>query len=443
VNKLVLRNGRLIDGTGEMPRDDWGILVEGARISAVAPSASLPAEAGAEVIDVQGMTIMPGLIDAHTHLTYHAEEQSRMLQQMTETIEMNTIRAVLNAKQILDTGCTAIGDGGSRGNIATAIRDAVAKQLIPGPKVVAAGQIISGTAGLVDYTTPWGKLHDETLLGVVVDGPAEVRETVREQVRSGVDWVKVSASGGPTRLRPWIPATTQDLEYDELLSAVQEAAKFGKNVHAHAHDTNGLKDAVRAGVISLHSGEYVDDEGLELMRERGCVFVPTIAWLHFSVDESYMRDFTRSVKLSDQQIANCVASCRDAYEHCREAIQNAYRMGVPLGIGSDAAHTFPPFDLVREMEYFQDLGIPPLQIITCATKVSAQAVGRADAWGTLEPGKAADVLVVAGDPAEDIRILRDKSRIVVIIQDGRVIKQTAHGPSAVKAQPVASIPQRA
>jgi len=431
VDRLVLINGRLIDGTGEKPRDGWGILVEGTRISVVAPTSSLPAESAAKVVDVQGMTIMPGLIDAHTHLTYHAKEQSRMMQQMTETIELNTVRAALNAKQILETGCTAIGDGGTRSNIATAIRDAVAEGIIPGPKVIAAGQIISGSGGLADYWTPWGELHNETLLGVAVDGPDAVRATVRQQIRSGVDWVKVSASGVPAY--PWIPATTQDLEFDELQSAVQEAAKFGKKVHAHAHDTNGLKDAVRAGVISLHSGEYVDDEGLELMRERGCVLVPTIAWLHFRAEEGYMRDFTRSVKLSDEQIAHYVSDCQDAYETCREAIKKAYRMGVPLGVGSDAAHTFPPFDLVREMEYFQDLGIPGSHIISCATKLSAQAVGMAAKWGTLEPGKAADVIVVAGDPAEDVSVLRDKSRVVMILQDGRLIKQAV--PAASRAAP--------
>jgi imidazolonepropionase-like amidohydrolase len=197
-----------------------------------------------------------------------------MLQQMTESIEMNTVRAVTNARNTLDTGCTAIGDGGTRRNIASAIRDAVSQGLMTGPKIVAAGQIISESGGLADQRVPWGTLEDDTLLGMAADGPEAVRATVRRQIRSGVDWVKVSASGVPAY--PWISARTQDLEYDEVLAAVEEAAKFGKNVHAHAHDRNGLNDAVRAGVISLHSGEYVDDQGLELMRDRGCVFVPMI-----------------------------------------------------------------------------------------------------------------------------------------------------------------------
>ena len=202
-------------------------------------------------------------------------------------------------------------------------------------------------------------------------------------------------------------------------------------MHAHAHDPRGVRDAVRAGVISVHSAEFVDDEGLELMKERGCVFVPTIAWLRFRVNEDYARQYTRAWSLGDAQISRFVGECREAWEAARDAIVRAFRVGTPTAIGSDGAHVFPPFDVVAEMEAFQDLGIPPLDIVTSATRLSAQAVGRGDAWGTIEAGKAADVLVVDGDPARDVRLLRDKSRIVLILQDGRIVKdrmmEVAHG----------------
>lgn len=193
-------------------------------------------------------------------------------------------------------------------------------------------------------------------------------------------------------------------------------------MHAHAHGAEAVKAAVRAGVISVHSAEFADDEALGLMKERGCVFVPTIRWLHFRVSEDYARQYTRAYRLGDAEIGRFVDECRQAYEACREAIVRAFAMGTPTAIGSDGAHVFPPFDIVREMEYFQELGIGPLEIIASATNVSARAVGRAEVWGTLAPGKAGDVLVVDGDPARDVRILRDKARIVMIVQDGRVMR---------------------
>ena len=418
--KCAIVNARLIDGTGEEPKDGWGLVIDGASIQTVEPAGSLRVPADAQVIDAAGLTLMPGLIDPHTHLSYHVSTYALNMREMTETLETNTIKATENARTILETGCTAIGDGACRGNIAVAIRDAVSQGLIPGPKVVAAGQMMCGSGGVVDHTYTWGYQENPAFFGTVVNSPQEVRTAVRKQMRQGVDMVKVSASGLPGD--PYMDGRTQDLSFEELEAAVKEAAKFGKRVHAHAHDAEGLKAAVRAGVISLHSGEYVDDEGLELMKERGCVFVPTISWLHFRVSEEYAREFTRAFKLSDQEIKWFVDECRDAYETCREAIVKAFRVGAPTAVGSDGAHVFPPYDVVLEMEYFQELGIPPLQIINAATQVAAQAIGRRDVWGTLEPGKAADILVVDGDPSKNVSVLRDKSNIVMMFQDGRVVK---------------------
>jgi imidazolonepropionase-like amidohydrolase len=420
VARLALLNGRLVDGTGRAPQDGWGLVVEGATIRSVGPPAALDVPRGATVVDVGGRTLMPGLIDAHTHLTYHRGEHALILQQLNETLEMNTLRAAENARLILETGCTAIGDGASRGNIAVAIRDAVHQGIIPGPKVVAAGQMLSGSGGIGDHTDTSGHHEHDTLLGTVVDGPQEVRAAVRRQIRRGVDWIKLTASGTPGNL--WIGGRTPDLEDAEIRAAVEEAAKFGKPVHAHAHGAEAVTAAVRAGVISVHSAEFADDPALALMKERGCVFVPTIGWLHFRVNEDYAREYTRAYRLGTAEISRFVAECEQAYEACRETIVRAFAIGTPTAIGSDGAHVFPPFDIVREMEYFQELGIAPLEIIASATSVSARAVGRAEVWGTLAAGKAADVLVVDGDPTRDVRVLRDKARIVMIIQDGRILK---------------------
>ena len=154
------------------------------------------------------------------------------------------------------------------------------------------------------------------------------------------------------------------------------------------------------------------------------MFVPTIAWLEFRTNESYAREYLRSFKPTDEQVQTFIDECRDAYEACREAIPMAYKLGTPMGLGSDAAHVFPPWDIAFEMEYYAELGVPPLDIITCATKMSAIAVARGEDWGTLEQGKAADLLVIDGDPSQDISILRDKERMPAIMVDGAFQKNT-------------------
>ena len=164
--------------------------------------------------------------------------------------------------------------------------------------------MLSGSGGVGDHTDAGGHHEHETLLGTVVDGPLAVRVAVRRQIRRGVDWIKLTASGTPGNL--WIGGRTPDLRYDEIRAAVEEAAKFGKPVHAHAHGADAVRDAVRAGVISIHSAEFVDDEGLALMKERECVFVPTIAWLHFRVSEDYAREYTRAYRPGAGQLRRFV-----------------------------------------------------------------------------------------------------------------------------------------
>jgi imidazolonepropionase-like amidohydrolase len=417
---LAFVNARVFDGTGAPVVEDAGVVVKDGRIHAVGPMSGLRLPDGTRVVDVAGRTVMPGLIDGHTHVTYHGGEYGLLLQQMNETLEFNAIMAAQNAATILETGCTAIGDGGCRGHIGVATRDAVARGVIEGPKIVAAGQMLCGSSGIQDHTAAWGYYDDTAFLGTVVNGPQEVRTAVRKQVRSGVDWVKVTASGTPGN--PWIGGRTQDLNLEEIRTAVEEAAKFGKRVHAHAHDPQGLREAVMAGVVSLHSGEFADEEGLHLMKEKGCVFLATIAWLDFRTNDDYVDRYLRAYEVTAAERQRFVDECAEAYEAAQQAILLAYRIGTPLGIGSDAAHVFPPYDLVHEMEYHQRLGVAPVDVLRAATLGSAEAVGRAAEWGSLEPGKDADLLVVDGRPDEDVVVLRDKDRIEVIMQDGRAVK---------------------
>ena len=422
---IALMGGRLIDGTGREPIEDAGVLIEDDILRAVGPMAGLRIPKNATKIDLDGRTVMPGLIDCHTHLTYHASQPDVWQLDFKESVELNTLHAARNAQAILEMGFTAIGDGGCRGFIGPAIRDAVALGLIPGPRVVAAGPILCGPAGLLDGTPPWMRIESDAALGTMVSGAGEVRRAVRRQIKGGVDWIKVAASG--VAGSPHSSAETEDLDGEEMRAAVREAAKFGKPVHAHAHSHAGIRAAVEAGVISLHSGEFAGEEELVLMRERGVIFSPTIAWLHarcLPVGGS-----APSARFLDQAWR--------AYAAAREALVLARELAVKVAIGTDAAHRFPHApDGVLEMEYFAALGYSPLEVITAATSASAAAIGRASELGSIEVGKKADLLVVDGDPASDISVLRDKRKIAHLFVGGREIALAAdRGPIGASFRP--------
>jgi imidazolonepropionase-like amidohydrolase len=251
-------------------------------------------------------------------------------------------------------------------------------------------------------------MESDQALGMTVNGADEVRGAVRAQVKGGVDWIKVSASG--VAGSRFAGAETEDLSAEEIVAAVSEARKYGKPVHAHAHSREGVRACVEAGVLSLHSGEFVDEETLILMREKGIIFSPTVAWLHARCLPGYV--------LAENPAF--VEEAWRAYAAARLAIVKARELGVKMAMGSDAAHRFHHVpDGVLELEYYQELGWPALEIITAATQTAAEAINRGDTLGTLAPGKRADILVVDGPVVEDIRVLRDKGNIKWMFQAGR------------------------
>jgi len=406
----ALLGGQLIDGTGREPIANAGVVIEDGVIAAAGPVPALRIGNGMRKLDLDGRTVMPGLIDCHTHLTYHASQPDVWQLDFKESVELNTLHAAANARAILEMGFTSIGDGGCRRFIAPAIRDAVRHGLIPGPRVVAAGPILCGPAGLLDGTPPWMRLESEAALGTTVSGVEEVRRAVRQQIKGGVDWIKVAASG--VAGSPHSSAEIEDLSVEEIGAAVREAARYGKPVHAHAHSRDGVRAAIEAGVLSLHSGEFAGDEELLMMRERGIVFSPTIAWLQARCLPGEGR--APSARFLDEAWR--------AFAAARDVLVRARELGIKVAIGTDAAHRFPHApDGVIEMEYFTALGYSPLETIAAATSVSAAAIGRGTEAGSIEAGKKADLLIVDGDPMRDLSLLRDKSRIAHLFLDGREI----------------------
>jgi imidazolonepropionase-like amidohydrolase len=433
---LLLRGGLLIDGSGAEPVRDQAVLISAGRIHSVGPLHRVRGTDDVEVVDVEGRAILPGLIDAHTHLTYHCERPDVWALEQKESLELNTFFAGRNAGWILGAGFTCIGDGGSRGFIGAAVRDAVRLALIPGPEVVAAGPIICGTAGLLDGAPAWAEQRNATSLGMTADGPEGVRSAVRRQVKGGVDWIKVAASG--VAGSPFSSAQTDDLGFDEIRAAVSEAAKYGKPVHAHAHSKNGILAAVRAGALSIHSAEYADEECLDAMAEKGTVFSPTIAWLHVRCMERFGAPRDAAFR----------QEAWDAFDKSRAMIAEARRRGLPIALGSDAAHRFPHVpSAVLEMEYLEALGYSPLEVIRAATCTAAAAIGRGAERGRIAPGQVADLLVVDGNPAEGVRVLRDPRNLWRTYVAGRRVdpaqarSELASRISAIDFEPRAWLPR--
>jgi imidazolonepropionase-like amidohydrolase len=408
---LLLRGGLLIDGSGDAPKRDHAVAIVDGCIRSVGPASTIGADADMEVVDVEGRTIMPGLIDAHTHVTYHEERPDVWALERQESVELNTLFAARNAERVLATGVTSIGDGGCRGFIGPAVRDAIRLGLVAGPDIVAAGPILCGEAGLLDGSAAWADERNATSLAMTVGGADAVRAAVRRQVKGGVDWIKVSASG--VAGSPFSSAQTDDLGFDEIQAAVSEAAKYGRLVHAHAHSRNGILAAVRAGAVSIHSAEYADDECLDAMAAKGTIFSPTIAWLHVRCIEQFKAP--RDPRFRREAF--------DAFDHARSMIAEARSRNVRIALGSDASHRFPHIpSAILEMEYLEALGYTPLEAIRAATSTAAEAIGRGKERGRIAPGYAADVLIVDGNPAQGVGVLRDPRRIWRTYRRGRPVE---------------------
>jgi imidazolonepropionase-like amidohydrolase len=407
---IILKGGLLIDGSGREPMPDATIVLDGGVIARVETERKIVPLSDDTVVDAEGRTLMPGLIDAHTHLGYHSRQPDVWTQELKESVELNTLYAAANARAILQCGFTAVGDGGCRGFLSSAVRDAIENGTIEGPRVRAAGAIICGEAGLLDSSPPWSEARTHASLGMMVTGTDEVRRAVRRQVKGGVDWIKVAASG--VAGSSWSSAETDDLSYEELHAAVVEAKKYGLRVHAHAHSVGGIKSAVRAGAISIHSAEFADDEAIAEMRKAGVYFSPTIAWLHARCMPHFGAPTDPAFR----------AEAWSAFEASRRMLTQGDSLAAILALGTDASHRFPHVpDGVLEMQYFVALGLTPMQAIVAATKNAAAAIGCGDILGQLQAGRMADVLMVEGNPAEDISILRNKRNIARMWKGGAEI----------------------
>src|ERR671933_964043 len=389
----VIRAGRLIDGTGSAPRPDQAVYVEDSRIAGVGPATEIPSDA--DVVDLSGSTVLPGLIDCHVHLVF-SHSAYPLGDLLVEDDQQLLLRGVAAARQALRAGITTVRDLGGRGGVTFRLRDAVASGLVPGPRILAAGSPITTTRG------------HRYFLGLEADGQAAVRAAARRELDSGANCLKIMATGG--RMTPGTDIGRAQYTADEIRVAVDEADRARVTLAAHALGTAGIRNATEAGVNTIEHCNWLTPDGrVELdeavavrMAERGTAVVPTLVPL------------ARSAAALREQVVSSVRRIRE--------------LGVRVVAGTDAGVSLTPFDsLPRELEILvSEVGLSPLEAIQAATGDAAQALGIADTVGSLQPGRAADLIAVDGDPSVRIADLRAVRRVIkggrTVVRDGAFLE---------------------
>ncbi len=402
---VAVKAGRLIDVKAAAVVTNAVVLIEGDRVKAVGAAVAIPP--GATIIDLSGYTVLPGLIDCHTHLVADASDADP-LTELKSSAAKRAFESVPNARATLEAGFTTVRDlGAYRAFVDVALRDAIAKGHFPGPRMYVAGPYvtISGGGGTMsgglapDIALPWD------LKFGVADGVDQVRQRVRDIAQHGVDVIKILATGA--FLAHGSNPRAVEYTYDELRAAVEEATNKGLKVAAHAHSTEGVRNAVKAGVASIEHGTYADDEGLRLMKEKGTYLVADIydaEWIRQSA--GYPADFAAKQPEGD--------------EIQRQAFRKAAQMGVKIAYGTDAG-VYPHGFNARQFAWQVKYGQTPMEAIRSATIHAADLIGRGNEAGSLEPGKWADLIAVQGDPLQDVKVLENVS---FVMKQGKVYKDT-------------------
>jgi len=402
----VLKNARLIDGTGASPVNSATIVIDGNRIIEVTARNRGDFPADAEIIDVAGMTVLPGLIDCHDHLANHRYDMAHRWG-LDEPASTRHLRTAAVLRHTLEAGYTMIRDAAG---LDAGFKRAIDEGLIPGPRLLVTIAIISPIGGIGDRVSPSGHEclvpADPALPRGVANGVEDVRRVVRLMVRAGADVIKCATTGGASSRAGHGPRD-RAFTLDEMKALVDEAHLLGRRVMCHAVGGPGLRVAIEAGVDSIEHGCYLDEdrELIPMMAERKIAFVPTLAVYEYHRESPapHVRERARALRA-----------------HHLESVGRALAAGVNVVAGTDAGGHGHPNNAV-ELEYLVVAGLTPMQAIQAATSRAAECLGLAHDIGTLEKGKWADLVLVDGDPLKDVRVLQDPQRIKRVVKGGATV----------------------
>jgi imidazolonepropionase-like amidohydrolase len=408
---IYIRAGHLFDATSDNMRDNVVIQVVGDRIQSVAPAQSAQIPRGATVIDLSHATVLPGLIDCHVHLDSRADRYDEIYR-FKDTPFSRAFAAVVHARKTLEAGFTSVRDVGSLPFLAVDLRNSINEGLVPGPRIVASGPPISITGGHGDLNnySPQTRvsMFPEERDFQIADGVDQVRHVVRAQVKYGVDVIKILATGGVLS-KGDSPGAPQ-FSPEELKVAAEEAHMAGRKIAAHAHGTQGIKNAILAGIDSIEHASLIDDEGIRLAKERGVYLVMDI----------YNDDYIRGKAVEFGLPKENVEKEKMVGELQRQNFEKAVKAGVKMAFGTDAG-VYPHGDNAKQFAYMVKYGMTPAQAIRAASSSAADLIGRAKDVGTVAPGKYADLIAVSADPLKDVRVLEN---VGFVMKGGVVYKDT-------------------
>ncbi len=412
---FALTNALVIDGKADAPLRGASVVVDGTKIVAV--GAGLVPPSGAEVIDLGGQTVLPGLMDAHVHLTMDTLCGKNIIWHHLATHPaLRAYHALANAQKALNAGFTTLRNmqaGGPDTGGDAALRDAIRSGIVLGPRVLPSAMIFGMTGGHNDMFVP--AVFKERW--ATADGPDECRKAVRTAIRAGAEHIKIFTSGGVFSMQTSPDARNYTLA--EIEAICDEAGAQGRRVAAHAIATQGIKNAVRGGVTTIEHGTKLDDEAIQLMLDRGVYLVPTLAIGH------------NSFKLDDPQVPPYAREKgRSLVDQHQRSVRLAYEAGVKIVLGTDGSD-FAPFGRnAQELELLVGAGLRPMDALRAGTSVAAEALGIDHLTGSIEVGREADLLVVDGDPLQDVRILQDLARVKRVYLGGRLVVDRDRGLEA-------------